>query len=146
MNLIQSPAETVKKVFFVQLLKLLELDGFALLRLGFGFVHVSVLEVVIFAFWIVGIATVKVLFLCAPVAKAIVFIACERQSQNMHISICMPASMPASILDNSFVDTCKYIRLFLCTSKKTEAKKLSFLKKLRPKNEKKLKTEAKKLR
>ena len=34
----------------------------------------------------------------------------------------------------------------MCTSKKTEAKKLSFLKKLRPKNEKKLKTEAKKLR
>ena len=35
---------------------------------------------------------------------------------------------------------------FLYTLKKTEAKKLSFLKKLRPKNEKKLKTEAKKLR
>ena len=35
---------------------------------------------------------------------------------------------------------------FLCTSKKTEAKKLSFSKKLRPENEKKLKTEAKKLR
>ena len=39
-----------------------------------------------------------------------------------------------------------YQAFFLCTSKKTEAKKLSFLKKLRPKNEKKLKTEAKKLR
>ena len=34
----------------------------------------------------------------------------------------------------------------MCASKKNEPKKLSFLKKLRPKNEKKLKTEAKKLR